>query len=116
MVVPFGFSIGDVVASVNFLKNVFDSLSDARGARADYIELRETLDRLKKALEAANQYTTPQHEAVLQEEIGGCKECIKRFLGVFAKFELLRSDPADVSELEFALRKLQWSLREKDNV
>lgn len=113
MVVSFGFSVGDSVASIRLLKNAFDSLSDARGARADHIELRETLNRLEKTLEMANQYTTPPHEIALQEEVGGCKECIKKFLGDFAKFELLRSDPANVNKLEFALRKLQWSLRER---
>jgi hypothetical protein len=45
MVISFGVSAGDFIAGINLLKSAIESLSDARGARADY-----TLDALNTAL------------------------------------------------------------------
>ncbi|KAH4863550.1 hypothetical protein HBI42_143660 [Parastagonospora nodorum] len=91
MAVPFGFSAGDFIAGVKLLKSAFDSLSDARGAKADYSELRQTLGALEKALDAAGQFTTPQHQAAVDDEVANCKECINKFLAGFKKFELLKT-------------------------
>jgi hypothetical protein len=116
MAVPFGFSVGDFIAGIKLLKSGFDSLSDARGAKADYLELRKALDALDKALNEASQFTTPQHQAAVEEEVTNCKECIAKFLVEFKKFELLKSGPVNISKLRFAFRKLQWALRKKDDV
>jgi hypothetical protein len=116
MAVPFGFSVGDFIAGIKLLKSVFDSLSDAHGAKADYLELRKTLDTLGKALSEASQFTTPQHQAAVKEEVADCKECINKFLTKFKKFELLKSGPVNSNKLIFALRKLQWSIGKKDDV
>ena len=37
--VPFGFSVGDFIASINLLIDAVHSLSDTNGAQADYEEL-----------------------------------------------------------------------------
>jgi hypothetical protein len=115
MAVPFGFSIGDFIAGIKLLKTGLDSLSDTRGAKADYLELRRTLGALDKVLNETNQLTTAQHQAAV-EEVAVCKDCIEKFLVEFKKFELLECGPVNASKLRFALRKLQWSLCKKDDV
>jgi hypothetical protein len=116
MPVAFGFSVGDFIAGIKLLIDGSKALSDAYGARADYQELRKTLDALDKALSAANRFTTPQHQAALQAEVAGCEECIKKFLSEFKKYELLKDGRGDAGKLRFALLKLRWSLREKNGV
>ncbi|KAF2827955.1 hypothetical protein CC86DRAFT_404988 [Ophiobolus disseminans] len=116
MAVPFGFSVGDFIAGIKLLKRGFHALSDARGAKADYLELRKTLDTLDEALDAATRLTTPENRAAVEAEVVGCKRCIKTFLSDFSKFELLRSGPANANKLTFALRKLQWSLCKNEDV
>jgi hypothetical protein len=91
MAVPFGFSAGDFIAGIKLLKSAFDSLSDARGAKADYSELRQTLGALEKALDAAGQFTTLQHQAAVGDEVANCRECVNEFLAGFKKFELLKT-------------------------
>jgi hypothetical protein len=116
MAVPFGFSAGDFVASIKLLKSAFDSLSDARVAKAVYSELRQTLSALEKALNAASQFTTPQHEAAVSDEVANCKECIKKFLDNFKKFELLKTGPGGTGRVMFAARQMQWSICKKEDI
>jgi hypothetical protein len=116
MAVPFGFSVGDFIAGIKLLKAAYDSLSDVGGAKADYLDLRKTLSALDKALNEASQFTTPQHQAAVGEEVKDCKECVKKFLMGFKKFELLESEPVNMSKLRFAFRKTQWSLCKKEDI
>lgn len=116
MPIPFGFSAGDFVAGIKLCKNAFEALSDARGARADYAALRETLDVLEKAFNAANQVSARHTRPVVVKQISNCKECIQRFLKDFAKFELLKNVSADQDKVKFAFRKLQWSLCKEGDV
>jgi hypothetical protein len=116
MPVAFGFSVGDFIAGIKLLKDFFDALSDTHGAAADYVDLRKTLDALANALDAANDFTTPQHQAALENEVSGCKECVDRFLKDFAKFELLKAGRGRTSKLNFALLKVRWWRCAKDGV
>ncbi|KAH4045249.1 hypothetical protein HBI56_157010 [Parastagonospora nodorum] len=116
MVVPFGFSVGDFIAGIKLLKSVVYSLSDARGAKADYSELRQTLDVLEKALDAAGEFSAPQHQIAVGDEVANCKECVKRFLVGFKKFELLKSGRGGTNRVQFAVLQIQYSLTKKDDV
>jgi hypothetical protein len=116
MTAPFGFSVGDFIAGIKLLKTAYDSLSDVGGAKADYLDLRKTLSALDKALNEASQFTTSQHQAAVGEEVKDCKECVKKFLVDFKKFELLKSGPVNMGKLGFAFRKIQWSLCKKEDV
>jgi hypothetical protein len=44
-------SVGDLIAGIKLVKSAVESLFDACGARADYVELRQTLDALEQALD-----------------------------------------------------------------
>lgn len=52
MVFPFGISVSDFIAGIKLIIDGLNSLSDTRGARADYNELLSSLKSLQKALEA----------------------------------------------------------------
>jgi hypothetical protein len=116
MVVPFGVSVGDFIAGIRLLKGAIDSFSSTRGARADYIELRKCLSALETALNAANQFTKPLHQAAIQPIVIDCKACITDFLAKVAKFDMLNGTATTTNNLRAGLRKVQWSLCEKEKV
>jgi hypothetical protein len=116
MVVGFGFSVGDFIAGIRLFKGAIESFSATRGARADYTELRKCLSTLEASLTAANRFTTPLHQAAIEPIVVNCKECIANFLVRTAKFALLKDKSTDTSRLRAGLRKVQWSLCEKEKV
>lgn len=66
MVVPFGVSVGEFIAGLTLLKASIEALSDARGARADYVALRCTLDALSTALDGASKSDTAVHRTAVE--------------------------------------------------
>jgi hypothetical protein len=116
MTVPFGISVGDFIAGINLLRDAIKALDDAGGARADYTELRKCLGALETALNAASRFTTPLHQAAIQPIAADCKACIVNFLVKVAKFDLLNGEPTSPNKLRSGLRKVQWSLCEKEKV
>jgi hypothetical protein len=116
MVTPSGFSVVDFIAGTRVLKNVVDAVLHAVGAKRGWIELRTTLDNLSTALDATNQYTNPEHQAAVQQEVGECGECNEIFLSHFAGSQLLLIGPERIHSFEFAMRRLQWYFRAKKSV
>lgn len=116
MAVPFGVSVGDFIAGIRLFKGAIESFSTTRGARADYTALRRCLNSLETSLEAANQFTTPLHQAAIEPIVAECRGCIMTFLVRIAKFDLLKDKSASTSALRAGLRKMQWSLCEKEKV
>lgn len=116
MVIPFGISAGDFIAGLKLFKDAIDSLSDARGARADYIELTQTLNALTTALDAASQFDGAVHQAAIVVVLQGCRECVTDFLADIAKFELLKTKSITVRRLKTGLKKVQWALCKKEDV
>lgn len=114
--VPFGVSVGDFIAGIKLLKDFFDALSDTHGAAADYIELRKTLDALVKALDAASDFTTPEHRAAIENEVSGCKECINKFFKDFSSYELLKTGRGSTNKLQSGLLKVRWWWHSRDVV
>jgi hypothetical protein len=100
MTVPFGISVGDFIAGINLLRDAIKALDDAGGARADY----------------TSRFTTPLHQAAIQPIAADCKACIVNLLVKVAKFDLLNGEPTSPNKLRSGLRKVQWSLCEKEKV
>jgi hypothetical protein len=65
MVFPFGVSIGDFIVGIKLFEDAIESLSDTRGGRADFVELRNTLDSLDIALDATSQFGSVLHLATV---------------------------------------------------
>jgi len=116
MVFPFGVSVGDFIAGIKLFKDAIKSLSDAHGARADYVELQSTLKSLDMALNATCQFDSALHQVAVDAVVRDCKKCIAVFLVDVAKFELLRDKTVTTGTLINGLRKIQWSLCKKEEV
>jgi hypothetical protein len=116
MAVPFGVSVGDFIAGIKLFRGAIKALDDAGGARADYTELRRCLSVLETALDAASRFTTPLHQAAIKPIATDCKACIVDFLVKVAKFDMLNEKPTSPNKLRSGLRKVQWSLCEKEKV
>jgi hypothetical protein len=116
MVFPFGVSVGDFIAGLKLFKNAIDSLSDAHGARANYIELQKTFTSLGVALNATIQFDSALHRAAVEAVIHDCKKCITDFLTDVAKFDVLKNASLGKKKLKIGLRKVQWSLCKKEEV
>lgn len=89
MPVPFGFSVGDMIAVSILIKDVFKALNDSTDASAEYWELcRElwSLDRALLEVELVSQTCDTSVELnalshTVRRVASQCKECIEGFLG-----------------------------------
>ncbi|KAF2800524.1 hypothetical protein K505DRAFT_370195 [Melanomma pulvis-pyrius CBS 109.77] len=101
MVFPFGVSVGDFITGIKLFKDAVESLSESRGARADYAELRQTLNALQRGFDATSKFDS---------------ECVTDFLVKTGKFEILKENPVNAKSLKVVLRKLEWILRKQEDV
>jgi hypothetical protein len=51
MGVPFGFSVGDIIAGIGMIMTSIEAFSDTRGATKDHKQLSDILTRLSESLE-----------------------------------------------------------------
>jgi hypothetical protein len=54
MGMPFGFSVGDLIAGIGLVRSVISAFSDTRGAAQEYEQLVNTLDILSRSLDILN--------------------------------------------------------------
>jgi hypothetical protein len=103
MAFPLGVSVSDFIAVVRVFKDAVDSLSNTRGARADYAELSWSLKSLGNALRALDEVKldTNQHAQALKQNLDACKFCLTMFLEHIVKFGKL--DPQYVSKVTPAI-------------
>lgn len=118
MVFPFGVSVSDFIAGVTLFKNVIDSLSETRGARADFAELARSLASLERALKALSKINldTAQHIQALKQNLDACKLCLTTFLVDMAKFRKLDAQYVTTARFGIILRQIQWALCKKEDV
>ena len=67
MAVPFGFSIGDFIAGISLIVDVYDALRETGGAASDYQQQIAWLHQLVTVLEALR-ISTPDDVALLAAE------------------------------------------------
>ena len=118
MVVPFGFSIGDVISGIGLVKDIIKALQNTHGATADYRELNAELRALFTALDGIENLRLSNardtHElSALNQAVTGCQSCLESFLDKTAKSQGL-AGPATLLKDQF--RKVQWALCCKNNV
>lgn len=58
MLVPFGWSVGDILATVEFISKVFQALKEGSGARKQYVTACTFLDVLQCTLARIAQYVS----------------------------------------------------------
>lgn len=97
MAVPFGFSVGDLIAGMGLIKSSIEAFSSTRGATKEHKLLSKTLSRLCDVLEEVRAVETDlvhdarQREALRQAVIN-CQGCVDDFLERMTKYKCLQSN------------------------
>ena len=105
MAVPFGFSIGDFIAGINLVLDVYNALRESGGAASDYQQQIVWLEQLVSVLDALRT-STPDDVAQLA---GECEEPLLMF---YTKIRQKYNDSlGEASKLSpgRVLRSLQWT-------
>lgn len=84
MPVTFGFSLGDFIAGIGLLINIFQSLNETDGARADYQELWRELKNVRNGLKCVQSLSVdsvhPTQAAVVRAALDDCLSCVVGFI------------------------------------
>ena len=116
MVVPFGFSFGDMVSGISLVKDLIRALQDSGGATADYRGLMSELYGLERALIAIKELSLPEdadgYQAVRQG-VGQCQICVDQFLQKVTKYQPLS---AGTTTLKDAVKKVKWVLCRREDL
>ncbi|KFX91475.1 hypothetical protein V490_05878 [Pseudogymnoascus sp. VKM F-3557] len=124
MVVPFGFSVGDVIAGIGVIKKSIEAFSDTRGATKDHKLLSDTLTRLCVSLETVRElhiddgHDAPQREPIRQA-VEQCQKCIDDLLCKIEKYKIIQPSTQPLSwesRVKVAARKIQWALLKQDDL
>ena len=106
MPVPFGFSLGDFIGSVEFFLECYRAVQDTHGASADYQAHVDWLNSLIKTLQVLGSEEgeiTPQLTNKLRQQLLDFKR------HNIDKYESRLGSDASGSFLKVAGRKLQWT-------
>jgi hypothetical protein len=124
MSVPFGFSVGDIIAGIGVLKTSIGAFSDTRGAANEYERHSTSLDSLSGSLEALRKipvdpaHDSQQHAAIIRS-VGQCQQFVDEFLSRINIYDLLKAEGVPRSwaqKLKAAAKKVQWALYQKDEI
>ena len=112
MAAAFGFSIGDFINGINFVKDVIQALSESRGSSNEYVELRTQIESLEIALSQV-QSQSPfiqeiVHPGALVSALTACRELVNTFLHGIEKYHVSLSRKAPRAVWKDTLRKIQW--------
>ena len=121
MVVPaFGWSAGDIVASIKIIVEVSKAFKDAGGASSQFAETTAFLDAFEATLRRIKDYTNDNADAKYTDSI---VEQVKLIDGPYSKFEkyMLGFCPAlgensAQSAVQKAPKKIRWALKELSDV
>jgi hypothetical protein len=123
MAVPFGFSVGDFIATIGVLKDAIIALSDSRGASADYQGLNSVLSSLQDGLKSIQTHRLDASQRNRFEDIDktvkDAQRCIDIFLDQISGFKIMeKSSPKrwSVGTLKRNLCKIEWALCKKDDI
>lgn len=121
--VPFGFSVGDLIAGINVLIDAVHSLSDTNGAQADYQELGRQLKNLRNGFECIEglklDATQSAQASAVNTALNDCRLCVDDFVkrnGKFRCLEEISDNQWSLAALKRQGRKVQWALWKKADV
>lgn len=124
MGVPFGFSVGDIIAGIGVIKTSIEAFSDTRGATKDHKQLSDTLTRLSESLELIQGIKVDPIQDARQREaikraVGLCQTCIEDFICSIAKYKIIQPGLQPTiwkSRVKTAAKKVQWALCKKEDI
>ena len=115
MAVPFGFSIGDLIAVGNILKEAASALKRSGGAADSYQDVIQQLRVWSSVLEEIHQLTPASGDVFDVNAIKGQAQALQNsvelFLGRVSKFEEYLGRHPKTSIGRAAVSKIQWATR-----
>lgn len=116
----FGFSVGDLVAGINLVKDLIKALEDGAGASAEYRELIAELYTLEVALQQVNHLKLEDSRRLqriaVEHAAAQCQHTIDEFLKKISKFQPSLRAGGSSKPWKDSLRKIQWALCKKEDV
>lgn len=118
MAVPFGFSIGDFIATVNVMLTCVKAVRDGRGSSAEYSAFVSELESLEAGLSAIEDLrlceTAGREHAAVEQAVYRCQLCIESFVQTIAGYQ--RWLTPGTRGLRANIRKIQWAMCKKDDI
>lgn len=116
----FGWSAGDIVATITLVNRIVQCVTGAHDARAHFQELLSELQALSRALYEISELTklpgqTPEIEAMKFASCS-CGETLGRFYKKVQPFESALGTGSKQSKSKAALRMVRWELLVKKDV
>lgn len=123
----FGWSVGDLIAGIGVLIQVFEALDDSKGAKISYAELirelssfQSALDGIEKSGLSTGQASLPTStQPLIEEAVQKCQGCIDTFVSRIKKFKGMDKDHGAKWSLEAFkknVRVVEWAMCKKGEI
>jgi hypothetical protein len=110
----FGWSAGDLVASIKIVIRIAGALKESGGAKADFQEATEFLFGLEITLHNLKSIspvlTIPSQEYTVQQEVKRISEPLKAFFTKVEKFDRCLGSGSKIGFFRTVPKKLQWAM------
>ena len=120
MATPFGFSVGDFLATLELVHDVIEALKASGGSSAEFVELMNELYSLERALLQVKHLNVPSSMqpqlAAVRQAAALSQGSIDDFLQKIKKFQPTLRIGGSQHKWKDALHKIQWRLYKKDDV
>src|SRR5436190_9556780 len=120
MAIPFGFSVGDILAGLKLIVVSVEAVKGAHSSQSDYASLLAEINALRSALEAIDDLDlerrgTEKQWAAMQGSITSCKNCIDEFLARVGKYQPHLQEGAKGGWVA-GYRKIKWAVCRTEDV
>lgn len=116
----FGWSAGDIVATINLVNRIITSVSSVGGAREHFQELESELAGLLQTLTEISELTSQPEQipeiVALQFAACLCEDTLKRFYEKIKPFIVTLGVASQTSKLKAAPRMVRWELLAKKDI
>jgi hypothetical protein len=120
MPIPFGFSVGDFIATLELIQDVVEALKESHGSSADFQELIRELYSLERALSVVKklEVSPAQHSQLdaVKQAATQCQITVDTFLRKNKKFLPTLGAAGAQHKWKGVLHKIQWRVYRKDDV
>jgi hypothetical protein len=117
----FGFSVGDVIAVGNLIKNISSCLQDTGGAKAEYQDLLRELECLQQALQHLDKlqpHGSPSSTSLdsIKYAALNCRRPLEQFLGKIRKYDKSLGVWGKEGRIVNTANKLKWGIGQKEEI
>jgi hypothetical protein len=118
MAVPFGFSVGDLIAGISLIVTSIKAVQDGKGSSAQFQALTSELNSLRAGLgailELGLEQTAYKEHTAIQEAAAECQLCIEDFVRKVSKYQIFLRPGVD--GWKASCKKIQWAFCNKKDV